>query len=170
MKIFCGSAGCGNGRRTMARHERCAVAGPIGRIRRIGLIILRGSGTLDPAVVANALICLIHQANYLLDQQIARSSATSSSAVATTERLAAARIEERKKNPVLTRSDPSDRSDSPAVRFAATDGDAHRALRRAPRLCSSAARATPNVREPDRSASVPIRPIVQNTADPAHTR
>jgi restriction system protein len=49
----------------------------------------------DPAVVANAIICLIHQANYLLDRQIAGLERQFIKEGGYTERLAAARIEER---------------------------------------------------------------------------
>jgi four helix bundle suffix protein len=46
-------------------------------------------------VVANAIICLIHQANYLLDRQIAGLERQFIQEGGYTERLAAARIEER---------------------------------------------------------------------------
>lgn len=49
----------------------------------------------DPAVVANALLCLIHQANYLLDQQIAGLERGFISKGGYTEQLAAARVAER---------------------------------------------------------------------------
>jgi restriction system protein len=49
----------------------------------------------DPAVVANAIICLIHQANYLLDRQIAGLERQFIQEGGYTERLAAARLEER---------------------------------------------------------------------------
>ena len=52
----------------------------------------------DPAVVANAIICLIHQANYLLDRQIAGLERQFIQEGGYTERLAAARIEERAGN------------------------------------------------------------------------
>jgi len=62
----------------------------------------------DPAVVANTVICLIHQANYLLDQQIAALERQFITEGGYSERLAAARIAERsKKNP----SDPADQTD-----------------------------------------------------------
>jgi four helix bundle suffix protein len=51
----------------------------------------------DPAVVANALICLIHQANYLLDQQIAALERRFVEDGGYTEQLAAARIAERRR-------------------------------------------------------------------------
>lgn len=49
----------------------------------------------DPAVAANALICLIHQANFLLDRQIAGLERQFVREGGYTERLATARIEER---------------------------------------------------------------------------
>jgi four helix bundle suffix protein len=49
----------------------------------------------DPAVVANAAICLIHQANYLLDQQIAALERQFIVGGGYSERLAVARIAER---------------------------------------------------------------------------
>jgi restriction system protein len=49
----------------------------------------------DPAVVANTVICLIHQANYLLDRQIAGLERQFIQEGGYTERLATARIEER---------------------------------------------------------------------------
>jgi four helix bundle suffix protein len=49
----------------------------------------------DPAVVANAIICLIHQANYLLDRQSSGLERQFIQEGGYTERLAAARIEER---------------------------------------------------------------------------
>lgn len=51
----------------------------------------------NPAVVANAVICLIHQANYLLDRQIAGLERQFIHEGGYSERLAAARIEERQK-------------------------------------------------------------------------
>jgi four helix bundle suffix protein len=51
----------------------------------------------DPAVVANALICLIHQANYLLDRQIAALERRFVEDGGYTEQLAAARIAERQR-------------------------------------------------------------------------
>jgi len=61
----------------------------------------------DPAIVANTVICLIHQANYLLDQQIAGLEREFVSAGGYTEQLAAARLAERRRQG----SAPSDRSD-----------------------------------------------------------
>ena len=64
----------------------------------------------DPAVVANATICLIHQTNYLLDQQIAALERGFIRDGGYSEKLAAARIAERersRKNP----ADPADRTD-----------------------------------------------------------
>ena len=63
---------------------------------------------VDPAVVANAIICLIHQANYLLDRQIAGLERQFIQEGGYTERLAAARIAERQRK---DRTDPSDLTD-----------------------------------------------------------
>ena len=60
----------------------------------------------DPAVVANALICLIHQANYLLDQQITALEQQFVEGGGYSEQLAKARIEKRERN----RTDPSDQA------------------------------------------------------------
>ncbi|MDW7710873.1 MAG: four helix bundle suffix domain-containing protein [Deferrisomatales bacterium] len=51
----------------------------------------------DPVVVANAVICLIHQANYLLDRQIAGLERQFIAEGGYSERLAAARIAERRR-------------------------------------------------------------------------
>jgi four helix bundle suffix protein len=51
----------------------------------------------DPAIVANAMICLIHQANYLLDHQITALEREFVQDGGYTERLAAARIAERER-------------------------------------------------------------------------
>jgi restriction system protein len=59
----------------------------------------------DPAVVANAIICLIHQANYLLDRQVAGLERQFIQEGGYSERLAAARIEERQRK---DQTDPTD--------------------------------------------------------------
>jgi four helix bundle suffix protein len=64
----------------------------------------------DPAVVANTVICLIHQANYLLDQQIAGLEREFVQQEGYTEKLAAARLAERRRQKE-DRSDQSDRTD-----------------------------------------------------------
>jgi restriction system protein len=51
----------------------------------------------DPAVVANALLCLIHQTNYLLDQQISALERDFVQEGGYSEQLAAARIAERQR-------------------------------------------------------------------------
>jgi restriction system protein len=51
----------------------------------------------DPAVVANAMLCLIHQTNYLLDQQISALERDFVREGGYSEQLAAARIAERQK-------------------------------------------------------------------------
>lgn len=65
---------------------------------------------LDPAIVANALICLIHQANYLLDRQIAGLEQQFISEGGYSERLHAARLQEREKQR-LKPTDQPDRAD-----------------------------------------------------------
>jgi restriction system protein len=68
----------------------------------------------DPAVVANSLICLIHQANYLLDRQIAGLERQFIEEGGYSERLHAARLRERQKQFDRTNpSDQTDRSDEP---------------------------------------------------------
>jgi restriction system protein len=52
---------------------------------------------VDPAIVANAAICLIHQANYLLDQQIAGLERAFISEGGYSESLAAARLQARRR-------------------------------------------------------------------------
>jgi len=66
----------------------------------------------DPAVVANTIICLIHQANYLLDRQIAALEQQFIREGGYSERLAAARIAERASQQAKDASDPTDRPDS----------------------------------------------------------
>ena len=61
----------------------------------------------DPAVRANALICLINQANYLLDQQIAALEKHFVEGGGYSEQLAAARLAERGRR----KKDPSDQTD-----------------------------------------------------------
>jgi four helix bundle suffix protein len=51
----------------------------------------------DPAIVANTVICLIHQANYLLDQQVAALERLFITEGGYSEQLAAARLAERGK-------------------------------------------------------------------------
>ncbi len=64
----------------------------------------------EPAIRANAVICLIHQANFLLDQQIAALENQFITEGGYSEQLAAARLAQRQR--VRTdRTDRSDRSD-----------------------------------------------------------
>ncbi|MBN1426199.1 four helix bundle protein [Candidatus Fermentibacteria bacterium] len=65
----------------------------------------------DPAVRANAIICLIHQANFLLDQQIAAVERQFVEEGGYSEQLAAARLAEREKRRRGDRSDQSNQSD-----------------------------------------------------------
>ena len=66
---------------------------------------------VDSAVRANALICLINQANYLLDQQIAAVEEQFVEGGGYSEQLAAARLiaRERRKGKQADQSDPTDR-------------------------------------------------------------
>ncbi len=61
----------------------------------------------DPAVRANATICLIHQANYLLDRQIAALEAAFVEGGGYSEQLATERLRQRQKE----RSNPTDSTD-----------------------------------------------------------
>ncbi len=63
----------------------------------------------DPAVRANAIICLIHQANFLLDQQISALEQNFVEQGGYSEQLAAARLAFRAKR--SDQLDPTDRSD-----------------------------------------------------------
>ena len=65
----------------------------------------------DPAIVANTAICLIHQANFLLDQQIAWLERQFITEGGYSEQLAAARLVERDRQRRVGPSDPSDQSD-----------------------------------------------------------
>jgi four helix bundle suffix protein len=64
----------------------------------------------DPAVIANTMICLIHQANYLLDRQIRGLERQFVEGGGYSERLAAARLEERRRQQE-TRSDQTNQTD-----------------------------------------------------------
>jgi restriction system protein len=66
----------------------------------------------DAAVRANALICLIHQANYLLDRQIAALEAAFIEGGGYSEQLATERLRQRRKDQT-DRSDQTDRTDLP---------------------------------------------------------
>ncbi len=65
----------------------------------------------DPAIRANALLCLINQANYLLDKQIAALEAQFIEEGGYSEQLAVARLEERNRKRNAHPSDPPDRPD-----------------------------------------------------------
>ncbi len=68
----------------------------------------------EAGVRANAIICLIHQANYLLDRQIAALEEAFVESGAYTEQPAAERLRRRRENRT-DRSDPTDRSDRPEL-------------------------------------------------------
>lgn len=65
----------------------------------------------NPAIRANALLCLINQANYLLDKQIEALEAQFVKEGGYSEQLAAARLAERNRRKNDYPSDPSDRTD-----------------------------------------------------------
>jgi restriction system protein len=67
----------------------------------------------DPAVVANAMICLIHQANYLLDHQIRSLERQFVEGGGYSEQLYRARLEARAEQAPTDRTDQSDRSNPP---------------------------------------------------------
>jgi restriction system protein len=76
----------------------------------------------DPSVVANTLICLIHQANYLLDHQIRSLERLFIEQGGYSEQLHGARLEARRKQAAAKptdRTDPSDLSDRSEKRPAA---------------------------------------------------
>lgn len=66
----------------------------------------------DPAIRANALVCLIHQANFLLDRQIAALETAFVEGGGYSEQLASARLAHRRK-PDLP--DPSNQTDHPKI-------------------------------------------------------
>jgi len=66
----------------------------------------------DPAIRANALLCLINQANYLLDKQIEALEAQFIEEGGYSEQLAVARLAERNRKKNSHPSDPSDRTDT----------------------------------------------------------
>lgn len=68
----------------------------------------------DPAVVANTVICLIHQANFLLDRQIAGLERGFIHEGGYSEKLAAARLEERRKQDRTDRADSTHPTEKPA--------------------------------------------------------
>ena len=71
----------------------------------------RWLGSPDPAVVANVIICLIHQANYLLDRQTTALERDFIKGGGFSEQLAATRIAERTRHP----TDQSARTDRTAT-------------------------------------------------------
>ena len=69
----------------------------------------------DPAIRANALICLIHQANFLLDRQIAALEQSFVEGGGYSEQLATARLAHRRKKDQSDPPDPSDQTDHPKI-------------------------------------------------------
>jgi restriction system protein len=69
----------------------------------------------DPTIRANAILCLINQANYLLDQQREALEASFVNEGGYSEQLAAARLAERERQRKAQRTDPTDPSNQPAL-------------------------------------------------------
>lgn len=65
----------------------------------------------DPVTRANAIICLIHQANFLLDRQIAALEVAFVKDGGYSEQLATARLAERRKKDQTNQTDPSDQTE-----------------------------------------------------------
>ena len=82
----------------------------------------------DPGVRANALICLIHQANFLLDRQIAALEQQFVEGGGYSEQLATARLEHRRRK---DRSDQANVADQPDLIPKCPQCGAHMALRTA---------------------------------------
>ncbi len=104
----------------------------------------------DPAVRANALICLINQANYLLDQQIAAAEKQFVEEGGYSEQLATARLVARsrkKESDQVDRTDQTDQSDRcekiPPARFAVVPW--YCGLPRAGRTPESSSGAAPHI-------------------------
>jgi four helix bundle suffix protein len=88
--------------------DRSDPSDPQAQRRALHALYARWLEHADPAVRANAIICLIHQANYLLDQQLTALEQAFIEEGGYSEQLATARLQRRsRRNP----SDPSDRSD-----------------------------------------------------------
>jgi four helix bundle suffix protein len=69
----------------------------------------------DPAIRANTLICIIHQANFLLDRQIASLEAAFIEEGGYSEQLATARLQKRKQDQ-SDRSDQSNQTDQQKIK------------------------------------------------------
>lgn len=108
MRTTCANGGCLLGRLAAPRRWQCgACRGSFEKIRRDPsdltdlsdheryALYARWLDHADPPTRANALICLIHQANYLLDRQIAALEKQFVEGGGYSEQLAAARIAHR---------------------------------------------------------------------------
>jgi restriction system protein len=88
--------------------DRSDPSGPQAQRRAQHALYARWLDHADPAVRANAIICLIHQANYLLDQQLTALEQAFIEEGGYSEQLATARLARRSRR---DQSDPSDRAD-----------------------------------------------------------
>jgi restriction system protein len=85
--------------------DRSDPSDPQAQRRALHALYARWLEHADPAVRANAIICLIHQANYLLDQQLTALEQAFIEEGGYSEQLATARLQRR------SRRDPSDQPD-----------------------------------------------------------
>ena len=105
----------------------------------------------DPAIRANALICLIHQANYLLDRQIAALEKQFVEGGGYSEQLATARLAHRRKKDQTDSPDPSDQKIPPCPKCGAL-----MALRTAKTGKSAGSQFWGCTKYPDCKATLPI--------------
>ncbi len=75
----------------------------------------RWLGSEKPEIAANAIICLIHQANYLLDRQLPALERQFVQQGGYSEQLAAARLREREQRRRSDRTEQADQSDQPSA-------------------------------------------------------
>ena len=93
------------------RPDRSDPSDPQAQRRALHALYARWLDHADPAVRANAIICLIHQANYLLDQQITALEQAFIEEGGYSEQLATARLQRRSRRDPSDQSDRSDQSD-----------------------------------------------------------
>jgi four helix bundle suffix protein len=88
--------------------DRSDPSDPQAQRRALHALYARWLEHADPAVRANAIICLIHQANYLLDQQLTALEQAFIEEGGYSEQLATARLQRRSRRDPSDPSDPSD--------------------------------------------------------------
>lgn len=98
-------------------HMENLPAAPPGTVRLTGLSGLTDFvGKADPEVAANAMICAVNQAAYLLKRQIESQGRAFLQEGGFTENLYRQRVEARRNPAHVKKSDTSDRSDTPKSR------------------------------------------------------